>query len=239
MTIEKIIMSNSYKFEKWNQQMKEQIEVNYHLKDFDDKERDKIFYSTNELLFEISENFFRYGNFKDDWDTSKCYLNFGGQNLLLKSLKMNFTFDWGVDNDQFYLQSYLTHSENLRYMKDDFWEMMLGLSQYGDFKFVENAGLDSQQRIKFENKTSNVFRLIRNYILFQVDDSADNRRHSDLDLGWFEIRWNFGTDWAKVLENSCKAFKDLYRLNYQLWKITDLKNKKSLSTISEGSPVRK
>lgn len=228
MTIEKIIKSNSDRFKKWNRQMREQVEVNYHLKEFDDKERERIFFSTNDLLFKIAQNFFRYGNFKDEWDTSKCYINVGGQNLLLKSLKLNQTFDWGVDNDKFYLQSYLMHAENLRHMKDDFWETMLGLKQYGEFKFVENARLDSKRRQQFENKTSNVFRVIRNYMLFQIDNfnSDDFRRSNDLDLGWFEIRWDFGTSWDEILENSCKAFKDLYRLNYQLWKITDLKNKK-------------
>lgn len=228
MTIEKIIKSNSDRFEMWNRQMREQVEVNFHLREFDNKERERIFFSTNDLLFEIAQNFFRYGNFKDEWDNSKCHLNVGGQNLLLKSLKLNQTFDWGVYNNKFYMQSYLIHGENLRHMKDDFWEMMLGLKQYGEFKFVENAWLDSKQRQQFENKTSNVFRVIRNYMLFQIDNlnSNDFRRRNDLDLGWFEIKWEFGTSWDELLEKSCKAFKDLYRLNYQLWKITDLKNKK-------------
>lgn len=227
MTIEKIIKSNCDKFENWDRSMYEQFQVNNFLREFDDKERERIFFSTNELLFEIAENFFRFGNFKDDWDTSKGQMLVGGQQLLLKSLKMNQTFDWGVNEDKFYLQSYLFHSENLRYMNDDFWEMMLGLKQYGKFKFVENAWLDSENRKHFENKTSNVFRLIRNYMIFQLDNvnSNDFMRGDELDLGWFEITWDLGTSWVEILENSCRAFKVLYRLNYQLWKVTDLKNK--------------
>lgn len=34
-------------------------------------------------------------------------------------------------------------------------------------------------------------------------------------------------DWAILLERSCKAFRLLYDLNYQLWKINDLANKKN------------
>lgn len=225
MTIEKIIKSNTHKFDKWNQQKQEQIDVIYNLNDFDQKERERIFHATSELLSEISESFFLHGNFKEEWNTLKSPLNFGNQNLIFEPLKKNFTFDWGVDNDKFYLQTYLTNTANLRHMKDDFWEMMLRLNQYGDFRFIENAWLDSKESKRFENKKSTVFRLIRNYILFNVDDSTDNQHDTNMDLGWFEIRWDFSTDWSTLLENSCKAFKDLYQLNYLLWKITYLKNR--------------
>lgn len=232
MKIETIINKNSKKYTIWNNHLEEHFELNFSNLEYCLADKERIFYQTNELLFEIAKNFYSYGNFKDNWDNSKCHLNIFGQNLLLKSLKTNQTFDWGIENDNFYLQSYFYYPENIRHMKDDFWELILGLKNYGEFKFVENSGLNSKDRKKFENKTSNIFRIIRNYMLFQVEtiNSNDFQKTTYQDLGWLEIKWKAGTDWSELLENSCKAFKDLYRINYMLWKISDLKEKSTHST---------
>ena len=228
MKIQKIINDNSKLFEKWDRQLQEHYQSTFQVGKFNETEETKLFYQTNELLYDIAKNFFKYGNFKDEWDNSKCYMNVGGQNLIIKSLKTNHTFHFGVENDEFYLNAYFMYPENIRHMKDDFWQTILGLKKYGNFKFVENSGINSKEKKFFENKTSDVFRIIRNYILFQVEtmNTTDYQRSPDMDLGWLEIRWKFDTDWGTLIENTCKSFKDIYKLNYQLWKITDLKNKK-------------
>jgi len=228
MTIEKIISSSLNKHEKWELNLRDHIEVTYGLKEFSKDYESNILFQTNDLLFEISENFFKYGNFKDDWDTSKFSMNYMGQNLLLKSLKTSHVFDWGVYQDHFYLDAYFLHSENIRYMGDDFWKTLLELDNYGQFSFVESCGLSKQYKEHFGNKKSNVFRVIRDYLLFQVETiySTDYQRDPNLNLGSLELKWEFGTDWSVIVENSCKAFKALYQLNYQLWKVSDLKKKK-------------
>lgn len=222
MKIEKIINLNSKKFENWSQQMLLQNRKSTNYNDLKDIERDKIFYSTNEMLFEIAQCFFRYGNFRDEWDTSRCQLNVDGQNLILRSKKMNQEFLWGLGYNKFYIECHLYNVKNLRYMTDDFWEKILELNNYGEIKFNENLALNSNQKKQFGNNTSNVFRLIRNYILFLDEKLNYNACKNDLemDLGWFEIQLDSGSSWKNLLENSCKAFKNLYQINYQLWKIT-------------------
>ncbi len=81
----------------------------------------------------IAENFFSYDRFKDSWDTSKCYINYLGQNLILRSEKTGITYYWGLDGNNFYLESSIMYPENIRYMTDDFWSALLQLTTYGTF----------------------------------------------------------------------------------------------------------
>jgi hypothetical protein len=45
------------------------------------------------------------------------------------------------------------------------------------------------------------------------------------------IKWEMDHDWASLLEKASKAFKLIYTINYQLWKISDLADKKQRSSL--------
>ncbi|MDB5141168.1 MAG: hypothetical protein JWR12_3084 [Mucilaginibacter sp.] len=228
MTIDKIIESNTKKFELWEKQLSEHFEAQYHPGNLSKEENERIFFQSNELLMSIADNFFTYGKFKDKWDTSKCHLYYSGQNLLLKSEKMNITFDCGLQENEFYIQSYIMYAENIRYMTDDFWTMLLELKSLGELEYSGSGSLSAKERPYFENKTSAVFQIIRNFILNQVGmvNGTDYQQPSSMDIGHLTLKWNTDTAWADLLENTCKAFKLLYSMNYQLWKIDDLAKKK-------------
>lgn len=229
MRIEKIIENKEEKFDLWSSQLSEHLELRYSDKNIDEAERKRIFYQTNELLLELSECFFHYSKFKDNHDNTYCDTFPFGQCIILKSLKMNQRFDWGIEKDKFYLDFYVMYPENIKYMKDDFWKGFLRLEEYGDFKFIENGGISKEHRKKFKNKTSNVFRIIRNSILFQIDlENPENwQMSSEQELGWLRVEWDYKTKWSDLIEQSCKSFKELYFISYNLWKISDLKNKKN------------
>ena len=150
------------------------------------------------------------------------------QNLVFESKKTNHTFEFGIDRQSIYLQSYVSYPENLKNMGDEFWGLILKLPEYGDFNFVENSGLSSMESQYFNNKKSNLFRLLRNYFLRDINNMElePHQRNYDMDLGWFELKWKFGTPWTEIIKNGSYAFKILYQLHYELWKISDLKDKK-------------
>ncbi|MGF7232366.1 hypothetical protein [Arachidicoccus sp.] len=166
MSIAKIIESNTPSFDLWDRQLDEHFHAQYHPGDISKEENERIFFQTNELLMDIASNFFIYGKFKDKWDTSKCHLNFSGQNLLLKSEKMTLTFDWGLQGNEFYMDVYIMYPENLRYMTDDFWLMLLELKSMGTFEYSGSGYLTAKERPFFENKTSTIFQLLRNFMLY-------------------------------------------------------------------------
>jgi len=229
MDLDKIISLNTPKFDLWDRQFDEYLRAQYEPHELSQDENERIFFQSNELLMDIASSFFSYGKFKDKWDTSKCYAHIFGQSLLLKSEKMDLTFQWGADRDCFYLESYIICAENLRYMTDDFWELILALKKQGEFAFSGMGGLNMEERAYFENKTSAIFQMIRNFMLFQTEkmNGSNCQQPPSLELGHFTIKWNFKTDWETLLVETCKTFKILYAINYQLWKITDLANKKS------------
>lgn len=226
--MQKIIDASSPKFELWQQQLSEHLLAQYEPGSLSKEENERIFFQTNDLLIAIAQNFFTYGKFKDKWDTSKCSLYPFGQHLLLNSKKLNLNFQWGVDRNSFYLESYITHPDNLRYMKDEFFANLLVLKELGQFEYTGNWPLNAKERPYFENKNSTVFQMLRSYMLFQMQQMASPPNHypqSHLNLGELMLKWDFDTDWAILLEQSCRAFKILYHLNYQLWKISNLAKK--------------
>lgn len=224
LEIKKIVAKNVENFEKWDSYLASHIDAASNIDNISEMESLVIYHQINELLRDIAKNFYEYGRFKDSWDDNRFMSNVYGQFLSLKSLKTEQVFDWGVFQDTFYLETYISHPGNLKYMGDNFWKELLELSEYGDFSFVENAGISSKESRYFNNKKSNLFRLMRNYFLRDIENMYLHK--SELDLGWLEIKWEFGTPWETLIENACKAFRIMYGLNYKLWKVTDLKNKR-------------
>jgi hypothetical protein len=122
-TIDYLILKNRPKFELWERQLGEHLLSQYQQESIESKSEDeRIFFQTNDLLIGIADNFFTYGKFKDSFDTTKCNLFPFGQYLYLRSAKMDVTINWGLEYNDFYLEASLLHSENIRYMTDDFWQ---------------------------------------------------------------------------------------------------------------------
>ncbi|WP_158825685.1 hypothetical protein [Mucilaginibacter lacusdianchii] len=227
MDIDKIIAQNAYKQPDWDHQLDEYLQMQFDSGSINKEKKEHIFFQSNELLMDIAANFFSYGNFKDKWDTSKCQSNFAGQVLLLKSEKMDLTFYWGTNEENFYLETYIYHAQNIRFMTDEFWSMILELKKYGKYEFSPMGRVKATEKPYFENKTSTVFQILRTFMLYQVEKmNQSNFGQSEfMELGQFTIKWPFHTDWDTLLEQACKSFKLLYMLNYKLWKISDLANK--------------
>ena len=130
----------------------------------------------------------------------------------------------------FYLESHIIYAENLRYMTDDFWRMLLELKGLGVFEFSGMGSLSVEERQFFENKTSTIFQIIRGFMLYQFEkmNGSNYQQSPSMELGQLVLKWDFNTSWPILLEQSCKAFKLIYNINYSLWKIEDLAKKKSL-----------
>ncbi|SKC47473.1 hypothetical protein [Ohtaekwangia koreensis] len=228
MDIEELVKKHSTSRNELDSLFQSYLRLTFNPGDFSEDEGIKIIYGTNNLLMSLARPFFEYNKFKDTWDNSKFYMNAYGQTLILESKKTNHTFEFGIDREVIYLQSYISYPENFKNMNDGFWRSVLELSNYGDFSFVENAVMGSKETQYFNNKKSNLFRLLRNYFLHEINnlDLESHQRNYDMNLGWFHIKWKFGTPWTEIMKNGSLAFKILYQLHYELWKVSDLRSKK-------------
>ncbi|GAA4203943.1 hypothetical protein GCM10022289_20980 [Pedobacter jeongneungensis] len=210
--------------------LNEHLHCLYNRLDWTDQERERIFFQSNQLLLEVAENFFRFGKFKDTWDNSKCHINVYGQNLLLKSEKLNTTFHWGLDEQYFYLECHIICAENLRYMNDEFYELILTLKGLGDFEFFDTGFIAKEEKPYYENKTSTIFQLIRNFMIYQTEkmNAKNYQLPPSLDLGQFSLKWDAqNIDWSELIEKASAAFKVMYNLNYKLWKVGNISKPRS------------
>jgi len=180
-----------------------------------------IFFQTNEMLSILLQNLLKAGHFKDKIDSSKCGMHVYGQYLVVRSEKMNVTFEWGIEHDYFYLENNLGNAEKLRYMSDQFYNILLELKSLDNFEFRLNGKLDHHQKPYYENKTSLIFGLIRNYILHQSEklNSEDFPSQGNFDPGILMVKFPFEIGWSTIIKNAGHAFKQIYRLNYLLWKV--------------------
>ncbi len=66
-------------------------------------------------------------------------------------------------------------------------------------------------------------------MLFQVEkmNESNYQQPTFMEMGQLMLKWDFNTGWGNLIQKSCKVFQLLYKLNYQLWKISDLAKKKS------------
>ncbi|MGN6396672.1 MAG: hypothetical protein ACTHMI_13970 [Mucilaginibacter sp.] len=221
------ILAHLANVETWERQLDEHLLLQYEPEAIAaEADRDRIFYQTNEMLAEIANAFITHGRFKDHFDTSKCSTFPFGQYLLIRSEKMDVTINWGVEYNDFYLEAYLSHAENIRFMTDDFWQNLLQLKDLGEFSLAGDGGLSSEQRPYFENKTSAVFQLIRTFMLNQAERMHAGDYGTQWEYPTLVIKWPMDDDWTSLLTKAATAFKLLYTLNYQLWKVSDLADKK-------------
>lgn len=158
------------------------------------------------------------GDFKDTWDfPAKIRVLPFGQEAVIESQKMGITFVLGLYHGDIFLQTDLHHPLYIKNMPDDFWSNFIELQSLGDFHFLENAvpsGDDADKLMKeLKNTKSNIFQLIRNYVLFEVYQGGS------VDLGSMDIKWPFTTPWASLIENCVKAFGKFYKINYMLYRM--------------------
>lgn len=191
------------------------------------QENEKIIMNTARVFSEMLEIFIKHGNFKDTWDKTMLFFTPFILQVEKKSLKTDFSFELGLDINGIFLQTHIRYPENLKHMSDEFWLNFLELSKYGQFEFKENEtfGIKTKREFPhlFQTFKGNLFKITRNYF------AAEFISKDHIDLGWLVMTWStekYGM--SEIFMNGCKTLKILYNLNYSLWKINVLKNKKKV-----------
>lgn len=222
--LRQLLEDASPRFNEWIQIINLHNEAQQSLQEYTQDELADLTYKVAAILGEISELFFKYGAFKDKFDNSKMYLNVYGLSVIIKSEKTGTTYHLGLDERGIYLDTFLRDAENLRHMDDSFYQDILHLNDLGKFELLENEfyGKETTKQYPelFNNQKSTIFKLLRNYVV------GMGREEQNIVLGQFQILWTYEDGFYETISNGCLAFKALYKLNYALWKISDLKSKK-------------
>ncbi len=113
----------------------------------------------------------------------------------------------------FYITTRINNANNINLMPDKFWQMLFRLSNIGKFKFQEEHKISSDISKRFPhlfNKRGNIYKLIRNYFLNQVEYGSCNS------LGFLTVSWSNETPFDKLIILFVETFSIMYKLNYML-----------------------
>ena len=176
----------------------------------------------------IFEECLAFGNFKDTWEYDNFYQNIYGPELIIKALKTKCDYRLGLDEKGLYLSTDLRYNENLRYMDDNYWKSLLILSDYSGFEYDEYEFVRTERTKEFSElfkaNKSMIYRIMRKYIF---DQTETHSQYVSGSVGEFKIVAKFDEGLPETVKKFCEAFKLMYKLNYDLWKVTDLKTKKA------------
>lgn len=221
--LNKLIEAQAPKFEGWIDALNNHHQSIFDSKKYSTEEYSNLIFATSDVLHKISEIFIKYGAFKDSFDNSKMHVHIYGPELIIKSEKTGGDFRLGVDNEGIYLESFLRFAENMRHMGDDFYKNFLSLDNFGEFELKENQFYNFDVTARYEslyqNRKSKLFKLLRNYMVGMAEEQED------ILLGQMTVKWPPDMYFSDIIKNGCQAFKVMYKLNYSLWKISDLKKK--------------
>lgn len=222
--LNKIIKDNFNEFDRWIEILNRQRDSIFTVESLNEDEYTKLTYETSDVLVKIADLAIKYGNFKDDFDTSKMYLNLYGPSLIIKSIKTGGTYYLATDLEGIYLTTSFLHADNLKNMSDDFWIELFELKKFSGFEYEENSyfTIDVQRKYPelFHTYKDTLFLMFRKFFLSHTEN------HNDIDIGDFKVKWKPDEDFSKMIEEICLVLKSMYKMDYKLWKITDLRKKK-------------
>ena len=223
--LNKIIKDNFNEFDDWVEILNNERESIFSKEEINAEDGVNRIHETSGVLAKISDLAIKFGGFKDNFDTSKIYLNLYGPCLIIKSEKTNQTLYLATDLKGIYLETSFIHGKNLKNMDDSFWSELLELKKFKGFEYEENSyfSIETQRKYPelFHTYKSTMFLINRKFFISHAEND------SDIDLGIFKVQWKPEGDFSNMIEEICLAFKSMYKLNYKLWKISDLRKKKS------------
>ena len=215
LKLKKLIDDNKHNFSKWDKirfdylkHTSENLILSY------DK-NNIIVQQFTSILCNFLKIFSKFGRFKDNWSDPMYSLTIG-ITAEIESEKTGCKYELYSGSEGFYLQSSLIYNDNLKKMNDEFWESVLKLANYGKFEFIENNLLSTKKSDQYKQffrfDHSNLFNLLRNYILLDINNE------SSIDFGFLSIKWGKNISIEQLLINGCQAFKSLYKIDYLLYK---------------------
>ena len=212
MRIEKLIDESSIHFGKWTNTLNDFKEYAFEGNSENySKYHDKVI----ESLYEIHLKFKEFAQVKDNWKPEMVSGHAYGLELHFKSIKTKNVYRFGFDYEGLYLSTYLINWGNLGLMKDEFWQIIHHLKDYGAVHPITSYfSKEDKKRYPeiFRNNTGLTYPLLRHYFLSKLVGS--NHEGPELRLSWDKETYGIND----VLKLGCQAFKELYRINYLLWK---------------------
>jgi hypothetical protein len=218
-SIEAVLKELEPKFDDWSKKLTDYLQTFQTLeKKGTSEEAEIIAFGFANTLNEVLEFAIKQNRLKDTWQPTMFIPYLDGLEISKQSARTESKFEFGTDAKGFYLQLRPHHLSNLKYMEDEFWELFLQLSKWGEFDFVVHESVGKVKTVRKGNNLnvgkSKIFNLLKNYLLFEI------YAEETYSFGSIRLYWPFPYFWEDLLQNLIITIKICYKLDYLLWKVT-------------------
>lgn len=197
--------------------------------EYSEEEGAKMLQTVIKCMFSFLKEVVGAGKFKDTFE----YFYHPGICIetTAKSNKTNtaYSFSYYLVKREFIFHSDICNDSNLRHLDEDFLLEFFNVLNTCNIKYIQTqfcSEAETNHPDLYRSKKGNLLPLMRNYYVGTVyDDNSDNFYKSGLYLGMFEVVWNLDRAVDEIFSEACVAMKWLYKFNYNLWKVDDMKQK--------------
>jgi hypothetical protein len=215
---EKIIREKSEDFVLWTGTYRSFLEMSLDAVYYSEEDRASIWNDVELLYMEIFDTLFEITSFRETWNGPHVM-----PLAVPRGLEVNYwaerigsMYNFGTDHQGFFLETNLLNVHNMRKMNDDFWFTVSELSRLGKLDFFQGTVVppgEARKRPLLNRKSKSIL-----YSLIQGSLSLESYYGTSEDIGSIIVRWSYNIPWDDLLNNGWRVLRNLYRINYELWK---------------------
>jgi hypothetical protein len=188
-------------YESWQTFARRTMILSAYERDYSEEEFEKAVWDTHAMLRKLAAHIIEMAGVRDELIQPKEILIAPmDQRGFIDSKKMDLRFEVCADGHVTWLESRIIYPQHLRRMDDEFFELLIGLRQFGAWKFDSLNGPD-------KNIKSSVYQLV-------VDAQAEDLS----DFGAFVVGWPHEATADELLRLAPRAFAILHQLQYRLYR---------------------
>lgn len=203
------------------------------IQNYSEKEGAQMLQMITKCMFSFLKEIVKLGKYKDSF----IYLYTLGPCIetIAKSNKTNtsYSFSYNLISCEFFFYSDIHNGSNLRYIEESFLLDFFRVMNTYKIRYIQTQFCSEAEKNHpdlYRNKKGNLLPLMRNYYVETVyQDNNDSYYKADLSLGMFEVVWCLNQSVDEIFSEACLTVKWLYKFNYNLWKIENIKSKKLIN----------
>lgn len=223
----------------WFQVAQQELEAFYDIHErIDEEEKKQRSIRTIDAFHSLFSELVAKLHIRDEWPTPHCHICPFSTGIIEKSAKMGAQFTLGVSIYGWFIEVPLIFDDQIRHMRDDYWQHIANLSSLGKAELHDYGrpyGWDAAPEVKrlVKHKISLVYSIARDFTLLSANPDP---RDYGVSVGGVYISVPVESDEATVTRFFERALDGLYRSNYLLYRSAYLERKRRFKKLGLREP---
>ena len=164
---------------------------------------------------------------REEWPEAHCHIVPFSTGIIEHSAKMRVDFTLGISIHGWFIEAWIASPDQIRQMRDDYWEHIARLSTLGKAEFEDGGrpvGWSNSAKIRklTQHKCSLVFSIVRDFVLLASTSEGCSS------LGRIYITIPLESDEEAVRTFFKRSLESLYRSNHMLYRAEYLERRRYL-----------